>query len=93
VYNMRLFEQTMPWLWPYLAHMAWNPWNFIQGSSFLWTLFQNVCNIPSRLFLLATRLHNMTQCEDFVFFWFCLNFLCRFQNTAKMVGVIAPRLG
>jgi hypothetical protein len=22
VYNMRSFEQTMPWLWPYLAHMA-----------------------------------------------------------------------
>jgi hypothetical protein len=27
------------------------PWNFIQNSSFLWTLFQNVCNIISLLFL------------------------------------------
>jgi hypothetical protein len=74
VHNMGLFEQTMPWLWPQLAHLAWKPWNFVQGSSFLWTLFQNVSNIPSLLFFLETRSHNMTQRKGFVFFdffWIC----------------------
>jgi hypothetical protein len=70
VNNMGSFEQTMLCLWPQLAHLAWKPWNFIQDSSFVWTLFQNVCNIPSLLFFLATRSHNMTQSEGFIFFWF-----------------------
>jgi hypothetical protein len=93
VHNMGSFEQTMLWLWPQLAHLAWKPWNFIQDSSFVWTLFQNVCNIPSLLFFLATRSHNMTENEGFIFFWFFLNFLCRFQNAAKSAGVTAPRSG
>jgi hypothetical protein len=93
MHNMGSFEQTMTWLWPQLAHLAWKPWNFIQDSYFLWTLFQNVCNIPSLLFFLATRSHNMTQSEGFIFFWFFLNFLCWFQNAAKSAGMTAPRSG
>jgi hypothetical protein len=93
VHNMGLFEQAMPWLWPQLAHLARKPWNFVQGSSFLWTLFQNVSNIPSLLFFLETRSHNMTQREGFEFFWFFLNLLCTFQNATKTVGVTTPRSG
>jgi hypothetical protein len=35
----------------------------------------------------------MTQHEGFVLFFIFLNFLCRFQNAAKTVGVTAPRSG
>jgi hypothetical protein len=55
--------------------------------------FSQYLNIQSLLFFIETRSHNMAQREAFVLFWFCLNFLCWFQNVAKMVGVTAPRSG
>jgi hypothetical protein len=52
-----------------LAHVAWKPWNFVYDRSFLRRGFYNISNSPSLLFFLKTRVHKMTQCEGFTFFW------------------------
>ena len=73
-----------------IDHLAWKPWIFMHDSSFLRTLFKKKCHITSLLFFLVTWSHIMTQCEDFLIFWFFLNFLCEFQNAVKTAGMTAP---
>ena len=57
-----------------IRHLAWKSWIFVHGSSFLRTLFQDICRIPSFLFSLETRSHIMTHCEGFPLFWFFSEF-------------------
>ena len=83
VHSMISFEQAIPWMWPYHWSFAWNPWIFIHDSSFLRTLFLNICRIPSLLFFLETRSHIMTQSEGFQFFWIsCARFKMRSKRRA-----------
>ena len=40
-----------------IRHLAWKSWIFVHGSSFLRTLFQDICRISSFLFLLNATMH------------------------------------
>ena len=66
-----------------IGHLPWKPWNFVHDSSFLRTLFENICNIPILLFFIETRSHKMTQCEGFTFFWFFLISYTRFKTRSE----------
>jgi hypothetical protein len=53
-----------------IGSLAWKLGMFIHDSCVLGTLFLKKFNIPSMLFLLANRSHNMTQCEGFIFYFY-----------------------
>ena len=54
VYNMDIFKQTRS---HNIRHLAWKSWIFVHGSSFVRTLFQDICLISSFLFLLNATMH------------------------------------
>ena len=48
-----------------IDYLAWKPLISTNDSSFLRTLFKNICRITSLLFFLVTWSHIMMQCEGF----------------------------
>ena len=52
-----------------IARLAWKPWIFVNGRSFLRTLFQENIGIPSLIFLLVGRPHLMMWRGGLPFFW------------------------
>ena len=63
-----------------IASLAWKPWIFVHGRSFLRTLFQENIRIASLVFLLVGRPHLMMWRGGLPFFWFFLFFYGVFKN-------------
>ena len=70
-----------------IGHLAWKPWIFIHDSSFLRTLFQDICIIPSLYFFLDTMSHKMTQCQGFPFFCFFQIVYADFKRQSKLLAL------
>ena len=67
-----------------IRHLAWKSWIFVHGSSFLRTLFQDICRILSFLFFLKTRSHIMTRGKGFLLFLFFWILYANFKMRSKL---------
>ena len=80
---MGTLSQTMVCEWPYLGHLAWNLYMFIDDRPFCEFFFWKVCENSCLIFILQTSTHEGTPCQRISFFEDFFAFLIFFKQMSK----------